>query len=117
MINTSTGQSISPASAEINDATAGANTIVTITLAALDGHRRIAHHIQWSYSAAPTGGRLFVEDGVGTTILDVDIIAGGQGSMDLFLPGSINTALVFNLAAGSGAIVGKLNCQTTRYSE
>ena len=63
-----------------------------------------------SYSAAPTGGRVTVLDGA-TTIFDLDITASGPTLLFLRYPkrGSANTSMTITLAAGSGAVVGKLN--------
>lgn len=90
-----------------------ANTAAVITLAAAEGRRHVAHYIQWSYSAAPTGGRLTVEDGAGNIILDLDITAAGPGGLTLVLIGSANTQMIISLAAGGAAVVGKINAQTT----
>lgn len=91
-----------------NYATAAANTAVVVTVAALPSQQHVLAGVAWSYSATPTGGKLTIADG-STTVLEVDITAGGPGS--LYLPplgGTTNTALVVTLAAGSGAVVGKL---------
>ncbi len=71
--------------------------------------------LAWSYSAAPTGGRLTVQDGA-TTILDFSITAAGPRSLPsggpparLGLKGSLNTAMTVTLAAGGAAVSGKVN--------
>ena len=87
-----------------------ANTAAVITLAAKENLKNVIHYIQWSYSAAPTGGRLFITFG-GVTKFDVDITAAGPGGFDFYLPGIVNEAVVITLAAGGAAIVGKLNAQ------
>lgn len=89
----------------------GSNAAAIITLAAVAGQRNIVEAIQWSYSAAPTNGRLTVVDGV-TTVLDIDITAAGPGGFGLTIPGSVNSAVVITLAAG-GSLIGKLNAQVT----
>lgn len=66
--------------------------------------------IQWSYSAAPTGGRLSITDD-GNSIFDVDITAAGPGGFQICLPGTAGKDMVVTLAGGGGAIVGKLNLQ------
>jgi hypothetical protein len=116
MLNTMIGQHASPSSVNNVHATAAADTAVVITLAASPGHRHLIHGMQWSYSAAPTGGRLTVADGI-TTIFDVDITAAADryDKVISMLKGSINTAMTITLAAGSGTVVGKLNVQSTQY--
>lgn len=84
------------------------NTAVTITLPA-NTRWELAGCILWSYSAAPTGGRLTVAGG-GFGI-DVDIIAGGPGFIPFTIPqhATGDNAIVITLAAGGAGIVGKLN--------
>lgn len=67
--------------------------------------------VAWSYSAAPTGGRLTIEDGAGVVVLDLDITTAGPDSVQFVPPkrGTMNTALIVTLAAPGGAVVGKLN--------
>lgn len=88
------------------------NAIATVTFSAvLTGTWRINYlfYCVWSYSAAPTGGRLYVNDG-GDTIFDVDVTAAGPGAMQLPpLRGTAGNAMTVNLAAGGATIVGKLN--------
>lgn len=89
-------------------ATAASNTAVTINLAA--GTRwEFAGSIVWSYSAAPTGGRLTVAGG-GFGI-DIDIIAGGPDYIPFNIPqhATDDGPIVITLAAGGANIVGKLN--------
>ena len=93
-----------------------AATAAVITKAAVAGRRWLIHNIQWSYSAAPTGGKLTITDG-GTTIFDIDITAAGPGSVDLTLKGSLNSAVVITLASGAGAVVGKLQAQVENHPE
>jgi len=87
-----------------------ANTAAVITLAAEAGRRHVVRYLAWSYSAAPTGGRLTVTDG-GTNKLVVDITAAGQGSLNLTngFQGAVNSAVVATLAAGGAAVTGKLS--------
>lgn len=94
-------------------ATAAANTAVVITYAAVPGFAHALHSIIASYSAAPTGGKVTIEDGAGTTVFEADITAAGPTTIPfpVGLMGTKNTALVITLAAGAGAVVGKLNCQ------
>lgn len=93
-------------------ATAAANTAVTITINAVANKKHWIHNVQWSYSADPTGGRLTVTS-AGVTKFDVDITTGGPGGFSLEIVGGINEQIVITLAAGAGAVVGKLNTQYT----
>ena len=90
-------------------ATAAANTAVVITLAAQTGYRHYLVQLIWSYSATPTGGRVTIT-GLKGDDYDWDITAAGPGPAN-FPPiaGDVSTAVVVTLAAGSGAVVGKLN--------
>src|SRR3990167_10859241 len=94
LIRLSTGQT----------ATAAANTAVTITLTAVPNMKHRLSYVAWSYTAAPTGGRLTIANGSGNTVFDVDITASGPGALlPPDLVGSPNTAVIITLAAGSGA--------------
>lgn len=92
-------------------ATAAANSAVVKTYAAVPGKCHVIGGVAWSYSAAPTGGNLKIEDGAGVVILDLDITAAGPGSVPFSPPkrGTANTDLVITLAAAGAAVVGKLN--------
>lgn len=85
-------------------ATAAVNSITGVP-----GLRYIVHGIQWSYSAAPTGGRLTISDGA--TLLDLDITEGGPGALAAGIPCDSGATLTITLASGAGAVVGKLNSQ------
>lgn len=116
MLQSQIGHNAPAAAVTTNRAVAADDTDVVITLAALSNHRHILHGVQWSYDAAPGAddGMLTVEDGAGTTIFEVDIGATlGVGSLNLLLPGSLNTAMVITLNAGGAAVMGKLNTQST----
>jgi len=67
--------------------------------------------IAWSYSAAPTGGGLKIEDGSGNIVFQIDITAAGPGYIPFTPPkkGTAATALIVTLFAPGGAVVGKLN--------
>jgi len=114
---TSIGQNANPDLIVNTHATALANTAVVITLLAAPGMHNILHNIQWSYDSAPTGGRLTVEDGLGTIVWDADIVAAADRleALDTFIVGSINTDMVITLAAGGGAVIGKLNTESIIY--
>ena len=89
-----------------------AATAAVVTYAAVAGKRHVISGIAYSYSAAPTGGNLKVEDVSGTTIFSMDITAAGPGVV-YFDPAKgnalPNTALIITLASGAGAVVGKVN--------
>lgn len=88
-----------------------ANTAAVVTLPAVAGRINVVKYLAWSYSGAPTGGRLSITDG-GVTVFDVDITAGGHGSIPLgpgFQSGARNAAVVATLAAGGVGLTGKLS--------
>lgn len=89
-----------------------ANTAAVITLAATPSYQHFIHGVQWSYSAAPTGGKLTITV-AGSTVFEVDITASGPGGFNFGIPGGTNQAVVVTLAAGTGSIVGKVNAQYT----
>ena len=87
------------------------NTAAVLTYAAVSDRRHVLDGIQWSYSAAPTGGNLKVEDGSGTTVFSIDVTAAGPGFVP-FAPGLAgrgNTAMIVTLAAGGSGVSGKVN--------
>ena len=98
--------------AKPNHATAAANTAVAITLAAPEaGRRNSVKYLNWSYSAAPAGGRLSVTDAT-VVVLDIDITLAGSGSLSLtdgFQTTLAASAVVATLAAGGAGVIGKLN--------
>jgi len=95
------------------DAEANANAVITVSADSAEFWTIDA--IGWSYSAAPTGGRLVVTIG-GTTLIDIDIVAGGPGLMEFSNPfyktsEAKGEALVITLHAGGGGVVGKAYCR------
>jgi hypothetical protein len=82
----------------------------TLALAPTTGRRVNISAFLWSYSSAPTGGRLSISDGT-NTILDIDITAAGPGSWvpPVPLAGATSATLTVTLAGGGGAVVSKLN--------
>jgi hypothetical protein len=85
------------------------NAAAVVTLAAPTRGRKAVAYVVWSYSAAPTGGRLTMASG-SDTFFDVDITAAGPGALKpVPLPGESETSIVVTLAAGGAAVVGKLN--------
>lgn len=102
-----------PIAASTSDANAPAsNTAAQVSYAA--GGSGVAHCISgiaWSYSGAPTGGNLLIEDGAGNTVFTMDITAAGAGVVYFTPPkkGSANTLLRITLAAGGAGITGKIS--------
>lgn len=91
--------------------TAAADTDVVKTYAAEAGIAHLIPAIIFSYSAAPTGGRLTIEDGTGNVVFDIDITAAGAGRVAFrpLLRGTANTDLIITLFAAGAAVVGKIN--------
>lgn len=89
--------------------TSAPNAAIEITLPASRKRGRMAGTIVWSYSAAPTGGRLTMAGG--GFGLDIDIIAGGPDSITFQVPihAMDDNDVILTLAAGGAGIVGKLN--------
>lgn len=87
-----------------------ANAAASITIAADAFIERSIINISYSYSAAPTGGSIKVEDGSGTTIAFWYIIAGGPGHIPFpaGLHGTLNNALIVTIAAGGAGVIGTL---------
>lgn len=85
-------------------------TAAVLTFDAILGVAHAISEVNWSYSAAPTGGGLVIADG-SDTILTIAITAAGPGQ--LTFPrgkrGHSGRAMTITLASGAGAVVGKLN--------
>jgi len=93
----------------------GTNSNVAKTVTA--GNRRVLiHHVAWSYSTAPTGGRLTISDGINNTF-DVDITASGPGGFGVSWLATKETNVVVTLYAGGASVVGKLNVSATLEAE
>jgi hypothetical protein len=91
-----------------------ANTAAVVTYAASAGKKHYLYGFTWSYSAAPTGGNLIIEDVSGTTVFTTDISAAGPGQLIFDPPivsSVVNTAMIITLHAGTGTVVGKLACR------
>lgn len=86
----------------------GNNASAAISLTAVSGQRHHVVGIIWSYSAAPTNGRI-TSIGLDGDQLDFDITQGGPGPV-LTPPaiGATNTTVSITLAAGGSGITGKL---------
>lgn len=96
-----------------NVAEPGADAAAIVTRAAgAAGVANILGQIAWSLSEAPAAAvNLAVEDGAGTTIFSVDVTAAGPGSIQFSPPmrGTAATTMVITLAAGGGAVIGKVS--------
>lgn len=89
--------------------TPAAATDAVATLAApTDGTRWKLHGVGFSYTAAPTGGRLTIAWGSVSEIYYVS--AGGPGYLAFAVPKVFppNTAVTITLASGAGAVVGSV---------
>lgn len=84
------------------------NADAVLTWAARTGAAHSVDVVRWSYSAAPTGGRLTIKDGA-TIIEDVDITAAGPGFLPYSRTGHTNNAFEVRLYAGGSGVVGKLS--------
>lgn len=94
----------------MRQATGAAGAVATITLpAGTAAQQRVLDAVYWSYSAAPTGGRLTIAS-TGQPSFDVDVFAAGPGSVVLTNPfrGMPGQTVVVTLAAPGGAVVGKV---------
>lgn len=97
-----------PYGLRVAQGTSGGGAAVTVTVSAAAGQTHYLHGVQWSYSAAPTGGRLTSTGLVGDD-LDVDVTAAGPGTVECFgVPATAGGALAVTLAAPGGAVVGKV---------
>lgn len=104
--NPSPGQQPSPSVSAVSVA----NTAVSITYAAVAGQRHRLTFLGYSYSAAPTAGRITITDGA-TTILDIDVSSSWEVFANLLpggIVGTVNSAMVITLSAGGAGIVGKI---------
>lgn len=90
--------------------TGAAGGAATITYAAVAQRHHVIGAVYWSYSAAPTGGSISIEDVSGTVVWGpFAITAAGPGYMPIYpaLRGqAVNTAMLVKLAAPGGAVVG-----------
>lgn len=91
------------------DASAATNAVVTLAATA-NNFWVISTGVIWSYSAAPTGGRLTVAVN-GAVVVDIDITAAGPGFLplpEIRTPG-VNQQVVVTLYSGGGSVVGKVS--------
>jgi hypothetical protein len=88
---------------------AAADTAAVVTIPATPEEYNYIHHVQWSYDAAPTGGKLTIKDGAsGSVLWEQAITAAGPGGQDPDELGSLNTATVITLAAGGAGVTGRI---------
>lgn len=95
----------------MKQATGSAGAAATITLAAGGAAQvRCLQGVVWSYSAAPTGGRLTIASS-GQATLDVDTPAVGLNQLDptQTFRGMPGQTVVVTLAGGGASVVAKLN--------
>lgn len=92
-----------------------AATAATKTISAVDKKRHILHKVWWSYSEAPTGGRLTISGGLKS--IDIDITNSGPGPLSPDYVCEINTDLIVNLASGGGTCTGKLTFSYSTVAE
>lgn len=85
------------------------NADAVLTLPRVNGKRHRVYQLVWSYSAAPTGGRVVSEHMAGDE-LDFQITAAGPGAMP-FPPayGQLARELTFRLKAGGSGVIGTLS--------
>lgn len=95
-------------------ATSGANAAATATISAISGGIIEGGVCIYSYSGAPTNGKVTIKDG-STTIAEFDVTAAGPGSVLLedFIT-SVGAALSATIAAGGVGIVGKVSLSGRR---
>lgn len=93
-------------------ADASANADAVISLAAVADEIHVLDQLWFSYSGAPTGGRLTIAIG-GVTKLDLDVTQSGPGPLPLnrMNGGKVNEAVVITLKAAGAGVVGKLAVQ------
>lgn len=95
-----------------------AATAAVLTFAAETDTAHVVWDICWSYSAAPTGGRLTIADG-SDTVFDITITAAGPGQVQFpkGKQGRSGRAMTITLASGAGAVEGKVNASHTTVAE
>ncbi len=91
--------------------TSGAGAAVTLTYAAETDKAHVIRDVVCSYDTTPTGGGLSIKDGGTDVIFTVDIGAAGINIIPFGYgkQGRAGRAMTVTLAAGGGAVVGKIN--------
>ncbi len=115
-VNLNMAPSLSSFSSDLY-AVSGGGAACAVTADADAARPNILRQIHCSYSAAPTGGGVKVEDGSGTTVFQMDITAAGEHVFDFPDPraGTKNTAMIVTLLAPGGAVVGRLFADIYRH--
>lgn len=85
------------------------NVAAVVTYAALAGNQHHVFYVAWSYNAAPTGGKLTIDDDT-TAVFELDITAAGPKQIALPpIIGTVGKKVVITLAAAGAAVAGKVN--------
>lgn len=87
-----------------------ANTAASITVTPARNSRVVIKKIVWSYTAAPTNGRLFIEVD-GSTVFSIYITGAGPGPLNMDTQFAIGAAVTITLSAGGGVVAGSLNVE------
>lgn len=85
------------------------NTAAVVTYAAVTGKSHNLEGVAWSYSAAPTGGNLKIEDSAGNTVFTIDITSAGAGFFPFRKRGTEGRVMTITLAAGGAGVTGKVS--------
>jgi hypothetical protein len=87
-----------------------ADTAAQQVLAADSGKCHVIGGVAWSYSAAPTGGKLTILDGT-DKVFEIEITAAGPGFIPFPFPkrGTLGRSMTVTLAAGGGGVTGIVN--------
>lgn len=98
-----------PWAALAGETASGTHTLAAVTLPPVAGLCNAIAGVLLSYSAAPTGGNLYVLDGT-STVVNVDVVAGGPTQIDFrgLLADTPNTPMTVGLADGGASVVGKV---------
>jgi hypothetical protein len=97
---------VAVAAADVNEP--AANTAAVVTYAATASVKHCITGVAWSYSAAPTGGKLTITDD-GATVFAMGITTAGAGFVPFAMPKKqavANKAMVVTLAAGGASATG-----------
>lgn len=86
---------------------AGAAVVIPVTVES--GKTVSVDAVFWSYSAAPTGGRILIEPTSGSDPFDLHITEAGPGAFQFLCGLNFASDFTLTLAAPGGAVVGKLN--------
>ena len=91
------------------DEPVAANTAAVVTIAAPGAKRRIViDQVQWSYDAAPTGGKLTIAEN-GVTCHSLYIMNGGPAVIGKPVEFATNVPVVVTLAAAGAGVKGSVS--------